>query len=824
MANGLLGQRDPDWWKRQQGLLQAQDATGWTPDYWPERGTELPPRGPDQPSIYPTPSLLNRIGTYASTIPRRVSDFAQGAFYGGGAGALRVGQGLLPKEQPRMAAMEQWGQEQVPDSPEGRAGGLLGSIAPEFTIAGDIADLARVPDYLKEREWVSGGLAALAAVPVVGTPVAKGIDAMRGADAARAAQEAKRLPNIGAEPGVAGRELKTRNDGTYMGGPIHGPTRVDSPQKLEKMRETYLDNVVEGIEGRDWYTDSSRWIDAASPGGTATAERSANLLAIGSQGRSPLISLGSTSEALAKGAVGDVVTAGPYPSKLGGRYGQAMEGTAPRVGEPWLGEKLDPYRENIQVTRYPDLANRSVHDIWQGRAFGYRHKPDKLNPEGRVWDGGFNPAQHQFMDDEMEVLIKYLNDNKIGGHTDWDHLNTQAAAWTGVQIRAGVLAPEDAAKSYADLTSRYRGYGTSEQIPAVVDTEKYPLAARHIAMEDLSPAERQAYSAGKMEQHIPPDAQGRDPLHEAAGLMQDPTISSTGSFRPEEGGLLEFNPLAVHRPMVMSRDGKLIEQSERVLDTVEGARAYADVQNAGSWHFLIPDNQSKSYQRTSLHIPLDRPATESELRAIHDIADREGWFVSDTGLGVNLIEDPSITPAWASELTAKSSLTKAEKEQLKKWGISGEELGRRLRGDLGVEVLDIFPGADLRKIKAQSGYIGYDLTEAGSGRATQSFLDLMDETPEVARAIEARLMERMEINRTADAAESLRSGRPQNPDVERAREIFIAAVKAGESGYEALRKALADPNIALPSVAILGALGLRSQTSEQGGLLGSPPM
>jgi hypothetical protein len=633
----------------------------------------------------------------------------------------------------------------------------------------------------------------------------------------------KKLPNIGAEPGVAGRELKTRNDGTYLGGPIHGPTGVNSPQKLEKMRETYLANVVEGIEGRDWYTDSSRWIDTASPGGTATAERSANLLAIGSQGRSPLVSLGSASEALAKGAVGDVVTAGPYPSKLGGRYGQAMEGTAPRVGEPWLGEKLDPYRENIQVTRYPGLANRSVHDIWQGRAFGYRHKPDKLNPEGRVWDGGFNPAQHQFMDDEMEVLIKYLNDNKIGGHTDWDHLNTQAAAWTGVQIRAGVLAPEDAAKSYADLTSRYRGYGTSEQIPAVVDTEKYPLAARHIAMEDLSPAERQAYSAGKMEQHIPPDAQGRDPLHEAAGLMQDPTISSTGSFRPE-GGLLEFNPLAVHRPMVMSRDGKLIEQSERVLDTVEGARAYADVQNAGSWHFLIPDNQSKSYQRTSLHIPLDRPATESELRAIHDIADREGWFVSDTGLGVNLIEDPSITPAWASELTAKSSLTKAEKEQLKKWGISGEELGRRLRGDLGVEVLDIFPGADLRKIKAQSGYIGYDLTEAGSGRATQSFLDLMDETPEVARAIEARLMERMEINRTADAAESLRSGRPQNPDVERAREIFIAAVKAGESGYEALRKALADPNIALPSVAILGALGLRSQTSEQGGLLGSPPM
>ena len=85
----------------------------------------------------------------------------------------------------------------------GKATGLLGSFAPEFTLAGDIADLSRVPGYLFNREdgrwapeWGGAALSSLAAVPFVGTPIAKGIKARRGAraatEAAGAAQEAQR--------------------------------------------------------------------------------------------------------------------------------------------------------------------------------------------------------------------------------------------------------------------------------------------------------------------------------------------------------------------------------------------------------------------------------------------------------------------------------------------------------------------------------------------------------------------------------------------------------------------------------------------------------
>ena len=187
MANGLLGQRDPDWWKRQQGLLQAQDATGWTPDYWPERGTELPPRGPDQPSIYPTPSLLNRIGTYASTIPRRISDFAQGAFHGLGPWGLRAAENILPFQQfseERLRDIEQYGVELTPKTPAGQAGAFTGMMGGEVSGIGDIQALFSVPGLLGEKKFGTAALQAVSALPFI-PPLVKGLDAVQEADLAR---------------------------------------------------------------------------------------------------------------------------------------------------------------------------------------------------------------------------------------------------------------------------------------------------------------------------------------------------------------------------------------------------------------------------------------------------------------------------------------------------------------------------------------------------------------------------------------------------------------------------------------------------------------
>ena len=151
---------------------------------------------PNYASIGPTPSRGRRLLDHVRhTVPRAVGDALKGGFYGTGAGALRIGQALIPGEQPRMAQMEQYGLGQIPEEGIGAFTGLLGKWAPEFTLAGDLADLGRVPGYVRRGEWGGAGLSMLAAVPFLGTPAVGLLKARRGARAATegagAAQEAQ---------------------------------------------------------------------------------------------------------------------------------------------------------------------------------------------------------------------------------------------------------------------------------------------------------------------------------------------------------------------------------------------------------------------------------------------------------------------------------------------------------------------------------------------------------------------------------------------------------------------------------------------------------
>tara|TARA_R110000744_G_scaffold99108_1_gene191475 strand:+ start:687 stop:3185 length:2499 start_codon:yes stop_codon:yes gene_type:complete len=109
-----------------------------------------------------------------------VGDFGKGLLHGTAAGANRIAQQLMPGEQPRMGEVSDWSSSQVPESGAGSAGGFIGEMAPEFTLAGDIADMSRVPGYVAGGELGNAGLSALAAVPFIGTPVAGLLKAGRG--------------------------------------------------------------------------------------------------------------------------------------------------------------------------------------------------------------------------------------------------------------------------------------------------------------------------------------------------------------------------------------------------------------------------------------------------------------------------------------------------------------------------------------------------------------------------------------------------------------------------------------------------------------------
>ena len=85
-------------------------------------------------------------------VPRAVGDAFKGGTAGTVAGVTRIAQALIPGEQPRMAEFEQYVSDQIPESRIGKAAGFVGSFAPEFTLAGDVADLGRVPGYLREGD------------------------------------------------------------------------------------------------------------------------------------------------------------------------------------------------------------------------------------------------------------------------------------------------------------------------------------------------------------------------------------------------------------------------------------------------------------------------------------------------------------------------------------------------------------------------------------------------------------------------------------------------------------------------------------------------
>lgn len=188
---GLLASQqpppDPDWWKRR-GLLQLPDVTG-TRGYSPLMGgAQLPPRGPGQQSIYPTPSFLQKAWGQVAATPSRIRDFATGAWNRFGPWTMEAAEALTPGEpifQPgELDFMREYSEARVPQTPAGQAGGLFGQIAPEFSMVGDAAAVVRAKGLLDEGRFGAAALEGLGALPFI-PAIAGGLKKVQDVDAAR---------------------------------------------------------------------------------------------------------------------------------------------------------------------------------------------------------------------------------------------------------------------------------------------------------------------------------------------------------------------------------------------------------------------------------------------------------------------------------------------------------------------------------------------------------------------------------------------------------------------------------------------------------------
>jgi hypothetical protein len=567
--------------------------------------------------------------------------------------------------------------------------------------------------------------------------------------------------------GVGKSKNRVGTTGKYVG----GPDWVDSPQALGRMRANYMDLVERGVQGADWYNDSSDFIDRVTPQ-RYQPQQIADTLAVTSQGTDVDANLGFTVKALNQRAVGDPVNTGRFPSNQSPLIERILDGEAPD-----LGPKRTPFASNLSVNWAPEFAIHPVHDIWDGRAYGYR------KPDGKPWDGGFSPQQHAFMDEQASAIIGMLNEKRVGDRGDWDALKSQAAGWTGAQIAAGNIKPEDAAMHYGSFAPKYIANSTFEQTPGANTGQLEGIV-------DAPFAEREAFTNDSRSSWR--NDRNQDRLYSSAGLLTDQSQTMVGAYTPASTGVLEINPGEVARPLVQMEDvngSRAISPRDRgILDTVEGSRAYVDVQNAGAWHKIVPG--AKAGEQTSLSVKMDASPSNEQMKALSEIASRNGMFAVDTGSGVNFINDPY------SEIGAARTGATLGKE-IKKGGIIDE-----IKGVVGE--------TDIDRVKIDTGYIDYESAwqaGQGSGKATAQFLDSLNQSPTLRSNIEPELRRKAKMNMERDAEVAARTGRPIREDVQNARRIFI------EGGLEALQRAV-DRKDFVPAVA-LAAMLLPSAFSDQ---------
>ena len=628
-----------------------------------------------------------------------------------------------------------------PPSPEGQAG--LQSLTDAIVSVMDTLKLDEAIDYFNTT-----------VVPnlqkAFGEEAAKEIGSFVLASVPMVRKVPGLTPDLTSRPTLKKERVGTT--GQYVG----APKGIDTPQKLAAMRKNYIKDVMLGRQARDWYTQGSEFTDRVAPPGRS--QQVANVEGISSQGTAVDPNLGHTVKAINQRAAGLPIDAGRFPPEQSPLMEKSLSGIDQK-----LGYKRTPYAQNLSVKWNPEIAVNPVHDIWQGRAFGYPGK------NGKPFDRGFSETEHAFLDEQMRIIADQLNKEKAGGFDDWDALNTQAAAWTGARIRGGKVKPDDSSLGYGDASEKYQAMATYEQTPGA--------GTNHLGnLIDAPFDERKAYDDAATWENV----KGQDSIYADGGMLAEPTRENVGAYTPEGTGVLEINPGRVARPLVQQKGGVINVSDGVLLDVGESSRAYIDVQNAGAWHKIIPDSQTKAGERTSVFVEMDGSPSEAQMRDIATLAEENGFFAVDTGKGISFINDEF------SEIGAART---------------GATLGKELKAGLvdDIETVTGSPGG--QRVKIQTGYQDYENAWAageGSRKATEQFFENAERNEAFFNSIEPALREKARANLARDTARAKKTGDAVRPDVMERNRILA------EEGYAGLKRALKSG--ALLPAAILAVL------------------
>jgi hypothetical protein len=623
-----------------------------------------------------------------------------------------------------------------PQGPAQQAAANVGTLAPITPMeALQAARLARQAAFAGGRAMSAGGRMVgeeMANRMMSGRSTIPGVPQEFAPSPIRFAVDPSVKASTAREAEVTRANRRSNTSGQYVG----APPGVDSPQKLGAMVNDYVKGMMEGLPGRSFYTESSKDIFARTGQNITESDLLAQNIATLSRANNVGGNTSMSAKAHIQASTGDPIRTGRFPSKDSPPLQEMYNA---RMAE-YLGHKRDPFATQLGVEYAPERIGRGVNDMHEAELMGY--------PSGKV--GG--ATQHAFMDEVRARAIAKANEMQLGGFSDWNTGNAQAAAWTGNKIRRGDLSPGDAAKSYATYFPLHEANATYEAVSS-------PVTGHLQGLLDAPFDARLKYTNDPLGTWNT-SASGRDIGYTAAGMLPGQTVETVGRFKNSA------NPAFVARPVVgteTAADGQrlMTPGSARGMTAVEAARAYFDVQEAGAWHKLMPAKSADNYSGAS--IDFGRPFSQSDMEKVAPLFEQKGYYLASAPDGITVMANDG-TPAGKLFADDVRSILKSNKETFKDAKV-----------DFGA---------------LKSNYIDYgEAYKSGvPGSVTNELMKYLDAAPKTAAMLEGNQLYRNTVLRRNERdAMAAKSGfGVSRADVMRAREIFA---KQGWQGLKDAAKA-----------------------------------
>lgn len=297
------------------------------------------------------------------------------------------------------------------------------------------------------------------------------------------------------------------------------PLGTWNSDQVRRLREGYLKDVADGVEGRNWYINSGKSILHHAGDDTAMARKLAGGTSVTSSGTNAETNMGFATKAHNQAVAGMPIKAGRFPSAMG----KAIEKVyATEEGDlTALGPKREPYGENLAhgggFTLFPE--RRMTHDIWDGESRGY------VNPDGTPWRQGFSPAQHAFMDGEDAKILKLANERKLGDYDDWDAGTAQAATWYTSKVKAGDIPAGSPSEDMSTYMPKFYIQEGRDHIPG--------RSSNHLkGIQDDRP---QATNLADAISEVLYDSKGREIAAKKKGLLAGGSFEGPGVWVDSDG-------------------------------------------------------------------------------------------------------------------------------------------------------------------------------------------------------------------------------------------------------------------------------------------------